>query len=1387
MIKQAEKAYAPLEVERQVQEFWTRAKVYAKTVAARAKGEDFYFGDGPPYTTGSIHLGQVLNKSIKDAVVRYRRMRGYHVRDQPGYDMHGLPIEVQVEKTLGITNKKEIEELGIGKFVDTCRTFALDLLNKMTEQFKAIGVWLDWDRPYMTIRNDYIEGAWWTLSRAHERGLIYEALRSTQWCSRCETALADAEIEYSDETDPSIYVKFPLVDVPNESLLIWTTTPWTLPANLAIAVHPQFVYSKVKIPHGDTTEYLWTLEASVPSVMALAGVREYEVIETRTGETLVGLRYRHPLAAKIPYQATVTGEWVHRVVASEIVEAEHTGLVHSAPGHGPEDFELGQELGLPIFSPVDGSGRFTAEAGAYQGKTVKDGNPEILEDLRAVGSLFAAETLVHAYGHCWRCKTPILYRATVQWFLKVTEIKPKMIQEVQRIRWFPEWAGSARQMDWTQNLRDWCLSRQRYWGIPLPIWRCPACGHWIVVGSAEALRKGTGYKDGMDLHRPGIDAVLLPCKKCKGEMRRVPDTVDVWFDSGCASWASLGYPGREDEFRRWWPEDWIVEGPDQTRGWFNSQLAAGVVSFDRAPYDSALMHGWVTGPDGRQMHKSLGNFIEPETVVQKFGVDALRFYFLAVNAPWDDITFQEDGVRTAQRTLNILWNVLRFATTYMVLDRFDPTAQDLAAISGSLRPEDHWLLSRLEGLKKTVDTEFGTYSLHRAYRAVESFVLDDLSRWYVKLVRNRTWIEAEERNKLAVYQVLFEALRTLALLLAPVTPFLAEAVYQRLDARKLSVHMLDWPSPQEDRVRPDLEQSMAIVQELVEVVSKERQKGGRKLRWPLKLVAIKGPTLEAAAALETLRNIFLEQANAKDLAVLKAAEEFPGMALVVKPDAAAIGKAYRVLQPKIVKLLESRPAEEIKKGLEKGHLTVGVEGQVVTIEPFMVRFDKTMPADVVRVPTPHGELYLDLRVTPELQAEAYAREIIRRVQQMRKEIDLEVDDFIQTVIKTNKAFAAMLERQRELIARETRSRKLTFTDGPVEAEYVVEWTDVNGHSVTIGVTPLHISEALREFTQIPNITVPKALALFDAGYKSLGALRAATKQELAQIEGLEVSDVVRILEALAAKKETMVACPTCGATVARTARRCPRCSEPVTTQATPCPRCKASIPPGSGRCPVCGFIVSTAPQAGAPSRVACIACGDLIPAGSTECPSCGAPQARPSAAPVQGPAEDQPPPLLKDSSSYLVREAVPDEAYRLFQIAQQSGKRGMVITRIFPQKIRERLGVSDLPILWLSNVGKEDTVRPKDLEKLSLAVEQFLSREKGVILLDAIEYLVTNNNFITVLRLVQSIRDQVAINNAVLLISVNPSALDPHQMTLLEREVDRVIDGSLGPSGEGAS
>jgi isoleucyl-tRNA synthetase len=1227
----------------------------------------------------------------------------------------------------------------------------------------------------MSIKNEYIEAAWWTFKRAHERDLLYEALRSIQWCSRCETALADAEVEYSDETDPSIYVRFPLKEKPDESLLIWTTTPWTLPANMAIAAHPALTYAKAKVSSGGRTEYLWMLESTAASVMKLGGLA-YEIVERRTGDKLVGLEYVHPLESKIPYQAQVRGEWVHKVVASDIVEAEHTGLVHSAPGHGPEDFDLGQRLGLPIFSPVDERGRFLPDAGEYAGKHVKEANPLIVDDLKTLHALLAEETIAHPYGHCWRCKTPILFRAAVQWFLKVAAIKPRMIEEVRRVTWYPEWAGAARQLNWTENLRDWCISRQRYWGIPLPIWRCTKCSDWVVLGSARELRKARGFREGMDLHRPWIDEVSLTCEKCGSDMSRVKDVLDVWFDSGVASWASLSFPSREEEFKRWWPMKWIVEGPDQTRGWFNSQLAAGVISFDRAPYDSVLTHGWVNGPDGRQMHKSLGNYIEPTQIISKYGVDALRLYMLMVNAPWEDITFQEEGVRTAQRTLNILWNVLRFATTYMALDRFDPRKESLESLSPYLRPEDRWLLSRLESVKAAFDNEMEGYNLHRACRAVDGFILDDLSRWYVRLVRERTWIEAEDRGKLAAYHVLHEVLRTLALLLAPAAPHIAEAIYQRADGSALSVHMLDWPEACPERMDTRLEASMTIVQELLEAVSKERQKSGRKLRWPVRLVAIKGASPEALEALESLRSIFLEQANVKDLAILKAGEDFPGMALVAKPNASAIGKAYRALWPKIASILATRPPDEIKRALEKGGYPIGVEGQIVTIEPGMVTFERKMPEAVATVVTPHGELTIDMRVTPEIQTEAYAREVVRRIQQMRKEIDLDVDDYVVTTIRASRDLLSALEVQKNVVAAETRSRIFTFTDGDVEAEYVVEWNDVNGQTVTIGLTPLHMAEPLRDFIHVLGLSPAKAMFLFDAGYASLGALRAAPHAELSAIEGLDASDLGKISEGLAVSARPPALCPYCDAALPKGARRCPRCGEAMPTAAAPCPRCGAPIPPGVDVCEVCGLPLSKPEEVTkGPSRIACPACGEYIPTGTKTCPSCGASlagAARPEAAAAPMHAPGAP---LEDGSTYLIEETDPDRSYDLFVQEVGAGRQGLCVTRVYPPKVRERFGIDDLSILWLSNVGKEDTVRPKDLEKLSLILEQFLARGKAIILVDGVEYLITNNNFLTVLRLLQSARDQVAIQGAILLVSVNPSTLESHQLTLLEREVDGVL------------
>ena len=829
-MRQVDENYSPLQLEKEIRSIWEEARTYERVKKAAESGRPYYFVDGPPYTTGSIHVGTAWNKILKDTIVRFRRMQGLNVRDQPGFDMHGLPIEVKVEQSLGFKNKKDIETHGIDKFIDMCRDYALKFKSKMTDEFKMLGVWMDWERPYLTIDPSYMASIWWTLRQAYDKNLLTTDYRVLPWCPRCETALAEAEIEYWDETDPSIYVRFPIDGEPGTYLLIWTTTPWTIPGNLAAAVHPDFTYVVARVKRGGEEENLILLEEKVKDLMTIAGIDQVDILETAKGKDLIGMHYLHPLASLVPHQKEVKGKWVHAVLPSESVTTESTGIVHIAPGHGPEDFDIGVAHELEIFSPVDETGTYTSDIGEhYSGRNVREANSVVINDLVESGAMFHQGTVTHRYGHCWRCKKPIIYRVTDQWFLKVTKIKDQLNAANAAVKWFPEWAGASREKDWISNARDWCISRQRYWGTPLPIWRCE-CGNLKLISSIDELKSAKGYVDGMDVHRPWIDRLTYECDRCKKTMTRVPDVLDVWFDAGVCSWASLGYPAKKDEFEKWWPSKWITEAHDQTRGWFYSQLVTGVVAFGKSPYESVLMHGWALTPTGEAMSKSEGTAIDPIQVVNSLGADSLRFYLLKANAPWEDVAFQQEGVKAANRTLNILWNVYKFAALYMSIDKFDPTATRLDSLVENLRPEDRWMLSRIETLKKEASDAMEVYELHRASRAIEDFVVSDLSRWYVKLVRDRLWKEGEDRDKLAAFKVLHEALSTAATLLAPFTPHISDSIFANLCARPESVHMASWPSQEPKWIDAKLEEAMSLVREISEIVARIRQEANMNLR-----------------------------------------------------------------------------------------------------------------------------------------------------------------------------------------------------------------------------------------------------------------------------------------------------------------------------------------------------------------------------------------------------------------------------------------------------------------------------------------------------------------------------------------------------------------------------
>ena len=1062
MVHAAEKNHDSRSLEARIARFWEKTDAYAATRRHREGAPSWYFLDGPPYATGHIHIGTARNKVLKDVHVRHMRMLGHDVRDQPGYDMHGLPIEVKVEKELGITNKKEIEAYGIDRFVDACRAFAVQHLEMMNEEFRELGVWMDWARPYMTVKNEYIEGAWWAVERAHQRGLLFEGERVLTWCWRCETALANAEVEYEERADPSAYVKFPLLDRPHEHLVIWTTTPWTLPANVAIAAHPEIQYARVRVRKEGREEVLVVAAEQAENVARIGRYEHAEVLSRVPGVELEGLRYAHPFRDEVPYHREPASGWNNRVILGRHVAADRTGLVHTATGHGVEDYEVGRQYGVPVFSPVGEDGRYTADAGSLQGLAVKSSegtspaDQHVLDALRARGLLLASRDEKHAYGHCWRCKNPLVFRATKQWFIEVPKIRDRMVEEVKRVEWTPDWAGSHRQLDWVQNARDWCISRQRYYGIPLPVWKCtaPGCGEVHVIGSRRELLQVSDYKDGMDLHRPWIDRVRVACSRrgCGGVMKRVPDVLDVWFDSAVAAWASLDFPSQKETFEREFPAKWICEGLDQTRGWFYSQLAAGVAALDQVPYERVVMHGWVHDEKGRPMSKSLGNIVQPKDVIAKFGADAFRLAIVANAAPWEDISFGNEPVRAAQRTLNILWNVHVFATGYMAADKFEP--RGLEFHEEHYQSEDRWLLSRLQTTIADATRHLEHAEFHRAARAVEQFVLEDLSRWYVRLVRERVWDEADDRGKLAAFEVLHESLLATSKLLAPFAPYVAEAIYQDVTGgrERPSVHMEDWPVADAALTDYDLERDMATLRAAVEAAAYARQKANMKLRWPVAKLVFATDDPDVRNALKRFRTVLLEQANAKDVELVNG--EWERLDLAATPNKSFIGRTFRQDGPKVVQRLASLSQEELRAlrlALARGESPVlPVDGVEVRLTPEVVSFETRLPEHTSGADFPGGSVYVDTEVTEDLKAEGAARDLTRRIQEMRKLLGLPMNATIQADVQAPDEFASLVRARLGPVAEATRATRLALVKEAPRGDLVREW-ELEDTTIVIGV------------------------------------------------------------------------------------------------------------------------------------------------------------------------------------------------------------------------------------------------------------------------------------------------------------------------------------------------
>ncbi|SEQ75005.1 isoleucine--tRNA ligase [Natrinema salaciae] len=1073
--------YDPHELEQRVFEYWDDVDAYEQTVEHRSDGESYFFVDGPPYTSGSAHMGTTWNKSLKDVYLRFLRMQGYDVTDRPGYDMHGLPIETRVEERLGFENKQDIEEFGEENFIQECKDYANEQLEGLQSDFQDFGVWMDWDDPYRTVAPEYMEAAWWGFSKAADRGLVEKGHRSISQCPRCETAIANNEVEYEDVEDPSVYVSFDLEDREG-SIVIWTTTPWTIPANTFVAVDADGDYVGVRAESDGEEELLYVADAKHEEVLREGRYDDYEVVEELSGEDLIGWSYEHPLAEEVPDH--VDAEGTFEVYAADYVDThgDGTGLVHSAPGHGEVDFERGRELGFPIFCPVGGDGVYTEEAGKYAGQFVKDADPEITADLEDNGALLASGTVQHSYGHCWRCDTGILQIVTDQWFITITDVKDELLDNIEDSEWHPDWARDNRFRDFVEEAPDWNVSRQRYWGIPLPVWTPEDRDDdedMIVVSTREELAERVDQDvdpEAVDLHKDTVDDLTIT--ENGTTYTRVPDVFDVWLDSSVASWGTLNYPSDDSTFDELWPADFILEAHDQTRGWFWSQLGMGTAALGESPYTEVLMHGHALMPDGRAMSKSKDILIDPHEAIDRHGRDVMRLFLLSNNPQGDDMRFSWDGMQTMENHLRTLWNVFRFPLPYMRLDEFDPAETTLADVDdvsasdasggsserssdGDLELIDEWVLARLQSTKATMTAAFEDRRQDRALDALLEFVVEDVSRFYVQAVRERMWAEEDSGSKRAAYATIYHVLRESVALLAPYAPFISEEIYGTLtgDDGFDTVHMEDWPAVDDYWEDEQLEDDVAILRAIEEAGANARQQAGRKLRWPVPRVVVAADDERVAAAVERHTDLLEDRLNAREIELVSPDDRWGELQYSAEADMSELGPAFGDRAGRVMNALnEARIDEPSLAAIEDAVDDALEDGEEITDE--MVSFVTQTPEGVAGTAfgtdgDDRGVAYVDASLTDDIESEGYAREVIRRVQEMRKDLDLDVEERIALDLEIDDDRVADLVAEREaLISEEVRAdERRTVEDG-----HRKEW-DVEGVTMEIAIEPLAAAEA----------------------------------------------------------------------------------------------------------------------------------------------------------------------------------------------------------------------------------------------------------------------------------------------------------------------------------------
>ena len=1035
-----------VEREHKVLEFWNENDIFRKSMEQRKDCPTYTFYDGPPTANGKPHIGHVLTRVIKDMIPRYRTMKGYMVPRKAGWDTHGLPVELEVEKLLGLNGKEQIEEYGMEPFIDKCKESVWKYKGMWEDFSGTVGFWADMDDPYVTYHDDYIESEWWALKEIWKKGLLYKGFKIVPYCPRCGTPLSSAEVSqgYKTVKERSAVVRFKAAGE-DAYFLAWTTTPWTLPSNVALCVNPDETYCKVKAADGYTYYMAEALLDKVLGKLATDDAPAYEVLETYKGKELEYREYEALFACAKDVADKQNKKGFFITCDSYVTMTDGTGIVHIAPAFGEDDANVGRNYDLPFVQFVDGKGELTEET-PFAGLFVKDADPKVLVDLDSRGQLFDAPKFEHEYPHCWRCDTPLIYYARESWYIKETAVRDDLIRNNNTVNWIPESIGKGRFGNWLENIQDWAISRNRYWGTPLNIWECE-CGHRECVGSREELKNLSGNDAALtvELHRPYIDEITIKCPECGGTMKRVPEVIDCWFDSGAMPFAQHHYPFENKElFESQFPAQFISEAVDQTRGWFHSLMAESTLLFNKAPYENVIVLGHVQDKDGQKMSKSKGNAVDPFDALNKYGADAIRWYFYINSAPWLPNRFHGDAVVEGQRKfMGTLWNTYAFFVLYANIDDFDATKYSLDY--DKLTVMDKWLLSKMNSMVKAVDDNLWNYRIPEAARALQEFV-DEMSNWYVRRGRERFWAKGMEQDKINAYMTLYTALVTVAKAAAPMIPFMADEIYRNLvcsiDATApISVHLCDFPTVAEEQIDGELEKKMDEVMNIVVMGRACRNTSNIKNRQPIGRMIIKaGETLS-----DFYVDIIADELNVKQVVFTEDVREFT--TYTFKPQLKTVGPKYGKHLGFIQKSLASLDGNEAMDELKANGAIVFNDGEEIRLTDEDLLITMVQKEGYVTEADNNTTVVMDTTLTPELIEEGNVNEIISKLQTMRKDSGFEVMDHIRVSILGNELLAKVVKDNEDAIATKVLADSFSFTD---TYSFAKEW-NVNGQNVTITI------------------------------------------------------------------------------------------------------------------------------------------------------------------------------------------------------------------------------------------------------------------------------------------------------------------------------------------------